>query len=188
MSSRLFTPLQCALLCSIVLHAALFMRTPVEAPAITPIGAPPKIALKLTPPLQKSPTPTEEIVTTLAASSTVVHKIEEMIEEEIIPAAKPEEKVEEIMVIKKAEFRSQPKPPVYPAKARQKKQEGLVLVRAQVDPAGQTRTALVSRSSGFPLLDKAALDAVLKWEFIPAKQNEEAILAWIEVPIDFKLR
>jgi protein TonB len=157
-------------------------------PELAPLGAPPtSIALKLNPPKkqQQSVPNREEIVTTKAVTSdhNILEKKEEVIEE----IADPVPQAEEEFVTSKAEFRSRPLPPIYPEQSRRSKEEGQVLVRAQVNAMGKTQSVVVSQSSGFPRLDKAALDAVLQWEFIPAKKNETPVLAWIEVPINFKL-
>jgi protein TonB len=38
------------------------------------------------------------------------------------------------------------------------------------------------------VLDEAALAAVKRWSFVPAKQGEIAQVGWVSVPIDFTLR
>jgi protein TonB len=51
--------------------------------------------------------------------------------------------------------------------------------------AGQIQ---VQKSSGRDALDAAALAAVKRWSFVPAKQGDVAQTGWVSVPIDFKLR
>jgi protein TonB len=65
--------------------------------------------------------------------------------------------------------------PVYPPGARQRGEEGVVTVRAVVTAQGQAQTAEVDRSSGFPALDQAALNAVRQAHFIPARQGRQAV-------------
>jgi protein TonB len=131
----------------------------------------------------------EELITTQAQNEES-KIIPPKPEPEIIKPPEPDivGELEELIVTRKVQLGSKPVPPVYPEKARRDRQEGLVLVRAQVDHLGKTHEVIVSQSSGFPLLDQAAIKAVMQWAFLPAQENEKAITAWIEVPIDFKLR
>jgi protein TonB len=78
-------------------------------------------------------------------------------------------------------------PPVYPLPARRRGIEGRVLVRAEVQADGSCSRAELKKTSGSELLDQAALEAVRKWHFVPAKKGNQAVTAWVEVPITFKL-
>lgn len=53
--------------------------------------------------------------------------------------------------------------PEYPAHERLLKSQGVTHVRIAIGPDGQVSSAEVVKSSGFPNLDKAALDAVRQW-------------------------
>ncbi|MHB9101434.1 MAG: energy transducer TonB [Sulfuricella sp.] len=78
-------------------------------------------------------------------------------------------------------------PPAYPLSARRRGIEGTVLVRAEVAAGGECLRAELKKSSGAEVLDQAALEAVKKWRFVPAKRGNRAVIAWVEVPITFKL-
>lgn len=78
-------------------------------------------------------------------------------------------------------------PPAYPLPARRRGIEGRVLVRAEVQADGSCSRVALKKTSGSELLDQAALEAVRKWHFVPAKKGAQAITAWVEVPITFKL-
>lgn len=78
--------------------------------------------------------------------------------------------------------------PAYPAASRRRGQEGRVLVRAEVLADGRCRQVELKQGSGHELLDQAALEAVRKWRFVPARQGEQAVTAWVDVPIAFKLK
>lgn len=78
-------------------------------------------------------------------------------------------------------------PPAYPAAARRRGQEGRVLVRAEVLADGRCARVELRQGSGHELLDQAALDAVRKWRFVPARQGDQTVTAWVDVPIAFKL-
>jgi protein TonB len=77
--------------------------------------------------------------------------------------------------------------PKYPESARRKRQQGSVLLKVVVSPAGEPANILLQASSGSELLDNAAIDAVARWKFVPAKRNDEFVTASVIVPIDFKL-
>jgi len=186
-------PLLGALLLSILLHMSLMLRTPVEKPNL-PSSSGPSMAIKLAPPVEKKPerlaqVAPEEIIATQAKAPVAIKPLKKIVEVAPEPP-KPKEVEQQLenVVTREAQFSSAPTPPRYPEKARKARQEGLVLVRAQVDAQGKTQAIKIAQSSGFPLLDQAALDAVAKWNFVPAKRNDKTITAWIEVPIDFKLR
>ncbi|MFT7144914.1 MAG: protein TonB [Alphaproteobacteria bacterium] len=76
--------------------------------------------------------------------------------------------------------------PHYPEKARLKKQQGTVLLSVVVQPNGKVEDVLVVKSSGYILLDKAALKTVVGWEFIPAQHNGRDVESMIQIPITFK--
>jgi protein TonB len=78
-------------------------------------------------------------------------------------------------------------PPAYPLAARRRGMHGTAIIRAQVLENGDCRHAGVKKSSGHPLLDQAALDAVKQWRFVPARRGAQTQVAWVEVPITFKL-
>jgi protein TonB len=78
-------------------------------------------------------------------------------------------------------------PPAYPLAARRRGIEGTVLVRAEISAGGECQRAELKKTSGHEMLDNAALEAVKKWRFVPAKRGSQAVVAWVEVPITFKL-
>jgi protein TonB len=78
-------------------------------------------------------------------------------------------------------------PPEYPRKLLKRGIEGDVLVRAQVQPDGHCRQVQVMESSGYRLFDQAALSAVRDWRFVPASSGVHAVMAWVDVPIEFRV-
>lgn len=77
--------------------------------------------------------------------------------------------------------------PAYPAIARRTGEQGRVLLRVLVSPAGTAESVEVRTSSGSQRLDNAALETVRRWRFVSARQGGEAVAAWVLVPISFTL-
>ena len=74
-------------------------------------------------------------------------------------------------------------PPAYPGIALRNHYQGTVTIEFVVDPTGKVIAAQVQRSSGFPVLDEAALDAVKnRWSFPP---GSERLYYW---PCQFQLQ
>jgi protein TonB len=88
----------------------------------------------------------------------------------------------------KPRYRHPPTPAVYPPRAVDLGQQGEVLVRVRLDPNGAAVEIVIYRSSGFELLDRAALAAVRGWQFLPAVRDGRAVAAWVEIPVRFHLR
>lgn len=77
--------------------------------------------------------------------------------------------------------------PQYPPMSRRIGEEGRVLFKVLVNANGDPETVEVTSSSGSERLDNAAWVAVKQWRFVPAKRNNEAISAYVMVPISFSL-
>lgn len=77
--------------------------------------------------------------------------------------------------------------PQYPTSAKRRNIEGKVLLEVLVSVDGNAQKVVVSRSSGFAILDNAALEAVKNWRFVPAKKAGKAVAAQVTVPIEFKI-
>ena len=77
--------------------------------------------------------------------------------------------------------------PKYPPTAYRNREQGSVLVRAEVDADGVPGEVALVRRSGSRDLDNAALAAVRQWHFRPAIENGKAVASAVEVPVDFRL-
>ena len=77
--------------------------------------------------------------------------------------------------------------PTYPRSARQSGAQGLVKVSATVDERGTVTSAEVLLSSGSAMLDRAAVEAVRRAVFAPARRGGLPVACRIVVPIRFQL-
>jgi protein TonB len=75
--------------------------------------------------------------------------------------------------------------PVYPAGALASRALGTVLIEAVVGADGRVHDATVVHS--IPSLDRAALDAVRQWEFLPSRLNGVAVAVVITVLVQFSI-
>ncbi|WP_299493098.1 energy transducer TonB [uncultured Shewanella sp.] len=88
--------------------------------------------------------------------------------------------------VKRPTFTSPPAQPHYPRLARKKGFEGITTLEVLFDQAGKQLSLTLISSSGFNLLDKAAVDAVKKWQF-SAPDKQTAYAYKVRVPIRFSL-
>lgn len=78
-------------------------------------------------------------------------------------------------------------PPRYPVSARRNGEQGTVTLRVLVDREGMPASVAVEKTSGFAPLDNAAREAVRAWRFAPARRGNQAVEAWVLVPVVFRL-
>ena len=78
--------------------------------------------------------------------------------------------------------------PAYPALSQRLGEQGRVVVRVLIDPDGRARQAEILHSSGFPRLDRAALQTVQNWRYVAGKRGGIPEAMWHNVPIDFILQ
>lgn len=77
--------------------------------------------------------------------------------------------------------------PVYPRQSRRAGEAGTVVLRVLVTPDGRAGEVALRDSSGFELLDEAAVAAVRQWRFVAAQQGDTKVAAWVVVPLRFDL-
>jgi len=96
------------------------------------------------------------------------------------------QKVAEVLS-RQPKFSSPPRQPRYPAQARRRNQQGVVLVEVRLDERGSQREIRVLRSSGVESLDRAALEAVAHWQFHPETREGVGVPSRVQIPIEFAL-
>ncbi len=85
-----------------------------------------------------------------------------------------------------AEYTHNPAPR-YPRAALLKDIQGRLILSVQVSAGGDPLEIRVERSSGYSILDQAALEAVRKWKFVPAKIGTTAVRSQVRIPVQFKI-
>jgi len=78
--------------------------------------------------------------------------------------------------------------PRYPRMAKRRGYEGTVLLEVFVNREGKVKELRIFHSSGYPVLDKAALSSVKKWVFESGKRGDESIEMWVKIPVRFRLK
>lgn len=78
--------------------------------------------------------------------------------------------------------------PAYPVEARKNNWQGTVILRILVSAQGTIEYAIVSKSSGYQVLDDAALQSVKNWRFNPAKEKGKPIACFVTLPVRFSLQ
>lgn len=91
------------------------------------------------------------------------------------------------IVITEPRYRVSPRPPVYPRRARDLGQEGTAMVRVKLDLAGNPAEVSLLESSGYALLDHAAIRAARGWQFEPERRGGKPVTAFVHIPVRFAL-
>jgi len=78
--------------------------------------------------------------------------------------------------------------PEYPRTAREAGWEGTVVLQVMVLPDGTAGNVTLHKTSGYSILDEAALAAVKGWQFIPAMDGNFPVQSMVRVPVRFDLR
>ncbi|MGH7397396.1 MAG: energy transducer TonB [Candidatus Rokuibacteriota bacterium] len=77
--------------------------------------------------------------------------------------------------------------PAYPSAPRRLGIQGTTMLRVHVMADGRIGDVLVERSAGHPDLDEAAMQAVRRWRFEPARRGVDAVAMWVLLPVEFRL-
>jgi periplasmic protein TonB len=77
--------------------------------------------------------------------------------------------------------------PEYPLIARKRGYQGTVVLEVLVNREGKVKELTLSASSGYSVLDQAALTSVKTWLFDPGTRGGEKVDMWVKVPVRFQL-
>ncbi|GBG57611.1 hypothetical protein SPFL3102_00912 [Sporomusaceae bacterium FL31] len=80
--------------------------------------------------------------------------------------------------------------PSYPTAARQAEQQGTAILSVQILENGRSGVITIIQSSGYDLLDNAAMAAVKQWRFAPAKDltSGKSVSCYSTLPVSFSLK
>jgi TonB family protein len=145
----------------------------VEPPKTEPVKQPEPIYVRSAP-----PTPKESVKSETAASEPKV-PAENIAKPALPPTTGP---IDVGSLISYATTRSQP---VYPQAAKTVRTTGVVKVEVTVNEAGEV--AEVQKTSGPPMLQSAAKDAIKKWRFKPFMRDGQPVKATGFVSFNFSL-
>ena len=79
-------------------------------------------------------------------------------------------------------------PPEYPRIGRVRGYQGTVILNVLVSQRGTVSQIRIKKSSGYWILDTAAIKAVKDWKFEPGRNKGEIVQMWVEQPIRFQLK
>jgi TonB family protein len=77
--------------------------------------------------------------------------------------------------------------PRYPESAKRAGAQGVTTLRVRVLENGRVADVVVEQSAGFRDLDLAAMEAVKKWLFEPARRGKDTVSVWVLLPVKFEL-
>jgi protein TonB len=156
---------------------------PVQAAAVKP--APKATAPQATALAEKTAAQTAQPPAAPAVSATAAATSTSTATATATATAAAETEVE--VLSRQPAFRLPPEQPRYPAQARRRNQQGVVLLEVRLDARGAQREIRLLRSSGFPSLDRAALEAVAEWRFHPEVINGRGVPSRVQIPVEFAL-
>jgi protein TonB len=78
--------------------------------------------------------------------------------------------------------------PRYPDIAQEAGIEGTVVIQVFVDIKGRVQDMQVLKGIPNTGLDEAAMEAIRKTRFTPAKQRDRPVGVWISIPVNFRLK
>ncbi len=121
-------------------------------------------------------------------------KPSEIIQKEVLLQTKVDENIGKAQPFKdgiiahtKPKYLKNP-PPEYPRLARKLSYTGKVTLKVEVKTDGSCGHVEIIKTSGYSMLDKAAVKAVKEWQFLPAKKWGQPVSSFTEIVINFQLK
>ncbi len=155
---------------------------------------PPEIVKKIEQPEKKEqsrsepPSKPEEIELVKEPDDLSPESTEDIIREEDSMVVDGGVEVQDVPVVREAMplYRINPAPK-YPRIARRRGYQGTVVLEVLVDRNGRVGELRVYTSSGYRILDRAALASVKGWAFEPGMRGDQKVEMWVRVPVRFQL-
>jgi len=184
-------PLRSAVATAMPIMVSLITSTPVAMPSALPKPLP--VKPKPQQGLQPLEPPPLIVATTEAPASYAAPAPSTPQPQPPVAAATPKSAADAVAIapitppVFNADYLDNP-PPVYPALSRRMSEQGKVVLRVLVNPQGGADQVELRTSSGSTRLDNAAVETVRRWRFVPARQGDQPIAAWVLIPISFTLQ
>ena len=181
-----YEPARKALIAAAPVMVDLIVPRVVEPPKPVPAAEPPK-PKAVVKRMQRSPEPPPILAAPAEAPSpAVAPPAPPAPVESAAPPGPASASISSSQPVFNADYLDNPAP-AYPAISRRSGEQGRVILRVLVNARGGADEVQVRTSCGYPRLDEAAREAVLRWRFVPAKRGAEPIAAWVLIPISFRL-
>jgi periplasmic protein TonB len=103
------------------------------------------------------------------------------------PEAAFQAEKENLVELARPLYRDNPTPG-YPVQARKRHYQGTVVLDVLVDARGKAQDVRIAESSGYSILDRAAMEAVENWRFKPGRKNGRPVDTWVKLPVRFELK
>lgn len=84
-------------------------------------------------------------------------------------------------------LQEEPVPIRYPRWAVREGWEGTLVIAVEILVSGKVGRMQVMESTGYPLLDESAAEAVRQWHFHPATEKGRPVTSCIQIPILFRI-
>lgn len=161
-------------------------KPPPQQPVMTPPPSPPP-----TTPAPVAPEPAPVLAAPAAPAATATVPSPPPAPAVATPAptlaAAPSAPVKVELPNSKADYLHNP-PPEYPPMSVRRGEQGQVLLKVLIGADGLPQKVELLSSSGFERLDKAALEAAMRWRYVPGKRGGVAEAMWYQVPMVFNLK
>ena len=82
---------------------------------------------------------------------------------------------------------SSPKGITYPRWARRQGLQGEMVIAVEILSSGKVGRQSAIQSTGYSILDEAAMEAMKTWQFHPAMKDGKPVLTCIQIPVRFQL-
>jgi len=175
-----------ALLASALFHIGVFglsaiSPTPVQYPVHDALNSIDVVLVEEVPP------PKEEIIQKIVepVEEEIEAPVEEPVKEEKVEIEESRESLGAVSEATPLEFVNLA--PEYPALARRRGWEGLVVLQVRVEKDGTPSAVVILESSGHNILDRAAQEAIQRWRFKPAQSGLLTFASTVNIPVRFQL-
>ncbi len=177
--------LRLALSLSIGLHIAVFIGIPFTAPVVCDVTrASQSLEISLQTETPRPPAAPVTVVVEQPEPDAVLPPEEPLVVRSPMPVVAP---AMQGAIVELEPGYVKNAPPRYPTQARERGEEGTVVLEVEVLASGRCGLINILTSSGVAVLDEAAREAVRGWRFRPARRWQQPVTVWVEIPITFRL-